>query len=105
MSVKRTEELLRWDREHLVHSRYDIGGNNGIIIDKGYGIYFQDTEGNEYIDGGSQLVCVNLGYGQKEIIEAVREQMDKLPFGLKFFGFSNEASIECAQKLSELVPE
>ena len=105
MTSKRTEELLRWDREHIVHSKWGIGGNNGVIIDKSYGIYLQDTEGKEYIDGTSQLICVNLGYGQKEIIAAVGEEMDKLQFASYFFGFSNEASIKCAQKLSELVPE
>jgi len=105
MTSKRTEELLRWDREHIVHSKYRMGSNNGIIIDKGHGIYFQDTEGKEYIDGCSQLLCVNLGYGQAEIISAVREQMEKLQYGTYFFGFSNEPVIKCAQILSELVPE
>jgi len=105
MTSKRTEELLRWDREHIVHSKWAMGGNCGIVLDRSHGIYLQDTEGKEYIDGCSQLLCVNLGYGQKEIIDAVREQMEKLPFGMYFFGFANEASIRCAQKLSELVPD
>jgi len=39
MSSKRTEELLKWDREHIVHSRYGIGGNIGIVTDKAHGIY------------------------------------------------------------------
>jgi len=47
-----------------VHSRYGIGGNNGIIADKAHGIYFQDTDGKDYIDSAPQLLCVNLGYGQ-----------------------------------------
>jgi len=74
MTSKRTEELLKWDREHIVHGRWAIGGNNGIVTDKCHGVYFQDTEGKEYIDGASQLLCVNLGYGQTEIIEAVIEE-------------------------------
>ena len=102
---KRTEELLKWDQEHVVHSRCPIGENNGIILDRGKGIYLYDTEGKEYIDGFSQLVCINLGYGQEEICEAVREEMERLPFGSLFYGFSNEANIKCAQKLSEIVPK
>jgi adenosylmethionine-8-amino-7-oxononanoate aminotransferase len=102
---KRTEELLKWDRQHVVHSRYPIGENNGIILHRGKGIYLYDTEGKEYIDGCSQLVCINLGYGQVEICEAVRKEMERLPFGSLFYGFSNEANIKCAQKLSELVPK
>jgi putrescine aminotransferase len=105
MTSGRTEQFLKWDREHIVHSRYPIGENNGITLDRGKGIYLYDTEGKEYIDGCSQLVCVNLGYGQQEIIDAAREQMEKLPFGMYFFGFANEASIRCGQRLSEIVPK
>ena len=100
-----TEELLKWDREHMVHGRWPVGANNGIITDKSHGIYFQDTEGKEYIDGASQLLCVNLGYGQTEIIEAMLAEMRKLQYGMLFHGFSNVASIKCGQKLTELVPE
>jgi len=105
MSSKRTEELLKWDREHIVHSRYGIGGNIGIITDKTHGIYFQDTDGKDYIDGASQLLCVNLGYGQKEIVDAVYKEMERLQYSMLFHGFSNIASIECGRKLGELVPE
>ena len=105
MVNKVTEELLKWDREHMVHGRCAVGENNGIVTDKSHGIYFQDTEGKEYIDGASQLLCVNLGYGQREIIDAICKEMEKLQYGMLFHGFSNVASIKCGQKLSELVPE
>jgi putrescine aminotransferase len=99
-----TSELLDWDRKHIVHSRALIGENNGIVMSKGHGIYFQDTEGKDYIDGASQLLCVNLGYGQKEIIDAAFGEMQKLQYGMLFHGFSNDAIIQCGKKLSELVP-
>ena len=98
MVNKVTEELLKWDREHIVHGRWAVGGNNGIVSDKSHGIYFQDTEGKEYIDGASQLLCVNLGYGQREIIDAICKEMGKLQYGMLFHGFSNLASIRCGQK-------
>lgn len=104
MNKAGTEELLKWDREHVVHSRCGIGGNNGIIMDSSHGIYFCDTTGKEYIDGASQLLCVNLGYGQKEIIDAVREEMERLQYGMLFHGFSNTAIIACGKKLGEFVP-
>ena len=104
MSSKRTEQLLDWDREHIVHGRWTIGENNGIVFEKSHGIYLQDTEGKEYIDGASQLICVNLGYGQREIIDAAYEEMQKLQYGTLFHGFANVAIIECGQKLGELLP-
>ena len=100
-----SEKLLKWDREHLVHPMCPIGQNIGWLFDKGKGIVFQDTEGNKYIDGLSQLVCLNLGYGRTDILEAMKEQIDHLPYAHQFFGVANATTIRCAQKLAELVPE
>jgi adenosylmethionine-8-amino-7-oxononanoate aminotransferase len=102
--MSETTQLSNWDREHIMHSRCLIGENNGIIMSKSHGIYFKDTEGKDYIDGASQLLCVNLGYSQQEIVAAALEEMQKLPYGTLYHGFSNLAIINCAQKLSELVP-
>ena len=105
MGYDRTSELLRWDREHLIHSRWPVGGNIGVVIERGDGIYFEDTNGKRYIDAASQLLCVNLGYGQQEIIDAVNEAMQRIQYGMLFHGFSNVASIECGKKLGQLVPK
>jgi adenosylmethionine-8-amino-7-oxononanoate aminotransferase len=51
------------------------------------------------------LICVNLGYGQQEIVDAAMEQMRKLPYNATFWGHSNRAVIDCSKKLSELTPE
>ena len=104
MKGRRTEELLRWDAEHIVHGRWPVGGNKGIVTEKSHGIYFQDTEGKEYIDGASQLLCVNLGYGQEDIIAAINDELARTQYGMLFHGLSNVASIECGRKLAELVP-
>jgi len=105
MGSDRTEELLRWDREHLVHGRWPIGANNGIVTEESHGIHFRDTEGREYIDGAAQLLCVNLGYGQREVIDAITSELTRTQYAMLFHGFSNTAIVECGQKLSELVPE
>jgi len=104
MKSSRTEELLRWDREHIIHGRWPIGGNNGIVTEQSHGIYIRDTEGKEYIDGASQLLCVNLGYGQKEIIDAINDELARTQYAMLFHGFSNVAIVECGRKLGELVP-
>jgi len=100
-----TKELLKWDEEHLVHSLFPIGQNCGKTWEKGKGVILQDTEGKEYIDFCAQLDCVNLGYGQSELVAAAAEQMQKLSYSATFFGFSNVPSIECGKKLTELTPE
>ena len=105
MTTRETKELIKWDSEHVVHPMCPIGQNIGWLFDKGKGIVFQDTEGNKYIDGLSQLVCLNLGYGRTDILEAMKEQIDHLPYAHQFFGIANATTVRCAQKLAELVPE
>jgi adenosylmethionine-8-amino-7-oxononanoate aminotransferase len=104
MTDYKTEDLVQWDREHIVHGRYPVGGNCGLVTDRASGIYFYDTDGKKYIDGSSQLISVNLGYGNHEIIDAVNREMNKLQYAMLFHGFSNTAIIECARMLSKVVP-
>lgn len=105
MPSKSTEELVKWDQEHIIHTVWPVKEKPlDIIFEKGHGIMLQDTEGREYIDGSSQLVNVNLGHGRKEIIEATLEQMNKLQYTHTFWGFSNTAVIKCSQKLAEITP-
>lgn len=105
MNIKE-EELLKWDADHLMHWVTPVGQNAGFIIDKAKGIKFYDTNGKEYIDGASQLVCVTLGYKYNDEIAAVAaEQLKKLPYMTNFWGFTHPAMIECGQSLAELTPE
>ena len=46
-----TDDLLNWDREHILHPSYPVGKNLGIVFEKGRGVVLQDTEGKEYIFG------------------------------------------------------
>ena len=100
-----TNDLLTWDEEHLMHSLFPVGKNYGKIWEKGKGVILQDTEGKEYIDFCAELSCVNLGYGQSELVAAAAEQMQKLSYSATFYGFSNVPSIEYGKKLTELTPE
>ena len=82
MATKRTEELIRWDREHLIHPAAPIGQEVCVIWEKAHGIMIEDTEGREYIDVSSQLINANLGHGRKEIIGAAIEVHKVLGPGL-----------------------
>lgn len=105
MDIK-TEELLKWDADHLMHWVMPVGQNAGIILDRAEGISFYDTTGKEYLDGASQLVCVTLGYKySKEVAAVALQQMERLPYMTCFWGFTHPALIECGQALAKLTPE
>jgi len=100
----RTEELLRADLEHIIHPSHVAGQHIELVFEGAHGITLVDTEGNEYIDTSSQLMCCNLGHGRKEIKDAIVEAMAKTDYTTLFFGYCSTLSIECGQKLAEVTP-
>jgi L-2,4-diaminobutyrate transaminase len=68
------------------------------------GIRVTDIKGTEYLDAGSGLWCVNVGYGRTEIAEAMFEQSKILSYALCFGSYSNEPLIELSNRLLELAP-
>jgi taurine--2-oxoglutarate transaminase len=51
---------------------------NPLVIDHAKGIYIWDVDGKRYMDFNSQLMCVNIGHGDQRVINAVREQMERV---------------------------
>jgi glutamate-1-semialdehyde 2,1-aminomutase len=47
------------------------------IIERGAGARVWDVDGNEYIEYGSGLRAVALGHAQREVLDAVRAQLDR----------------------------
>jgi 4-aminobutyrate--pyruvate transaminase len=50
------------------------------------------------------LWCCGLGFGDAELIDAAKAQLDKLPYYHLFGGKSHEPGIELAEKIKELAP-
>ncbi len=72
----------------------------GVFISRGQGSRVWDEDGNEYIDyliGSGPML---LGHGNKEVEEAVLEQ---LPKGMTFFA-NNAQAIELAEEICRAVP-
>lgn len=76
---------------------------NPIPVEKGEGIYFWDKDGRRYTDMSSQLVNMNLGFGNKAIEGAIKEQVDKYCFISPAYG--SEPRAKLAQKMISLMPD
>lgn len=76
---------------------------NPIPVEKAEGIYFWDYDGNRYSDMSSQLVNMNVGFGNKAIGDAIKEQVDKYCFVVPSYG--DEARAKLAKKIVELMPD
>lgn len=74
------------------------------IMASGKGVFIEDTQGNQYLEGMAGLWCTGLGFGNEEMIEAATAQMRALPYYHQFSGRGTEPAIELAEKLKELAP-
>lgn len=74
-----------------------------IVFKYGKGSLLYDYEGKEYIDLLSSASSSNIGYGNEEIAEAVKEQMLKLS-QMAMVYFPCKEPVEYAEKLIELYP-
>jgi adenosylmethionine-8-amino-7-oxononanoate aminotransferase len=66
------------------------------------GCYVYDSEGRRYLDAMAGLWCVNVGYGRREIVAAVADQMTRLPYYP--LTQSHPPAAQLAARLSELLP-
>lgn len=66
------------------------------------GVYFFDEKGTGYLDFSSQLMCSNLGHGNKAIMDAICQQAKKLPYVAP--GFLCEMKERATRALLDIVP-
>jgi 4-aminobutyrate---pyruvate transaminase len=95
------------DVETLLHPTTNLHThrtNGPLVLDRAEGVHVYDTQGKRYIEGLAGLWCTGLGYGNKELVEAATEQMQKLSFTHLFGGRSHEPAIALAEKIKEISP-
>ncbi len=74
------------------------------IITEGKGVVLKDIEGREYIDALAGLWCVNIGYGRPEIAEAVKKQLEELPYYHSFASMGTETPVRVADRVKRMAP-
>jgi len=95
------------DAAHFLHPFTDFAAlarKGARIISRAEGIYLWDSEGRRILDAMSGLWCVNVGYGQRALIDAATHQLGELPFYNAFFQTATPPAIELAELLAELSP-
>jgi 4-aminobutyrate--pyruvate transaminase len=75
-----------------------------VMIERGEGIYVWDGEGRKLIEGLAGLWCTSLGYGNRELVAAAAEQMQRLPYSHLFGSKSHDPAVALAEKLKEISP-
>ena len=88
---------------HPYEDLKDRGTYNRKLIVKSDNIYLYDEDGKRYIDGPGGMWCNNFGHGNKEIAEAIKNQIATMDY-CSPFSESSEKAAELASVLSELSP-
>ena len=88
---------------HPYENLKERGTYNRKLIVKSDNIYLYDEDGKRYIDGPGGMWCNNIGHGNKEMAETIKNQVEKMDY-CSPFSESNETSAELASVLSELSP-
>lgn len=108
MAKRLNFDLVEMDKTHLFHpvtSIADQQHHGPNIIAQTAGIDVFDAENRSYIDGGSGLWCVNVGYGSDAIAEAGYQALKELSYTHLFGAMANPASIRLAGRIADLFRE
>ncbi|HEV7468630.1 MAG: adenosylmethionine-8-amino-7-oxononanoate aminotransferase [Pseudonocardia sp.] len=74
------------------------------VISRAEDVWVFDDTGKRYLDGTAALWYSNVGHGRREIIDAIRDQLDTLDAYQVFNDFANEPALRLAGELAERAP-
>jgi L-2,4-diaminobutyrate transaminase len=106
----RNDRIDAWDRAHFFHpsthlGQHARGESPNRIVEGGEGATIVDRDGNRLLDGFAGLYCVNVGYGRREIADAIAEQARRLSYYHAYAGHGTEASVTLAKMVIDRAPE
>ncbi|WGW12036.1 aspartate aminotransferase family protein [Saxibacter everestensis] len=96
------DEVRRLDRDHVLHSWSAQAHINPLPIKSASGASFSDYDGNTWLDFASQLVNSNIGHQHPKVVQAIKDQAEKLCFVAP--AFANDARSELARLIAERAP-
>ncbi len=95
-------EIVRLSRAHTLFSWSIQGALDPIAIDHAEGIYLYTPEGRRIIDFNAQLMSVNIGHGDRRVVDAITAQATKLQYVQP--AFVTEIRARLGAKMAEILP-
>jgi taurine--2-oxoglutarate transaminase len=95
--------IIKNNLDYTLFSWSKQAGLNPINAEKAEGVYVYDRDGKKYIDFSSQLMNVNIGHGDKRVMDAVMKQMNELQF--VYSGMATDIRGRLGKKLTEITPK
>jgi adenosylmethionine-8-amino-7-oxononanoate aminotransferase len=70
-------------------------------VDRAQGVYLWDANGKRYLDATSGAVVVNIGHGNRRVLQAMHEQAQRVNFAYPRF-FESEHNVLLSDRICEL---
>lgn len=96
----RAREIIEKDHQLIMQS---FSRWYPLVVEEAEGALVKDVDGNIYIDLNSGLAVVNSGHRNKEVVEAIKKQVDKL-IHYSLTDFYYEEAVKGAEKLLSISP-
>src|SRR5712675_113231 len=72
------KQIVEDAKKYVLYSWSVQNAINPIAVERAEGRYFWDYDGNRYLDFASQLVNVSIGHSHPKIVQAIKDQAEKL---------------------------
>src|SRR5688500_1389017 len=95
-------EMVALSKRHTIYEWSAQGAVDPIAVARAKGVHFWTPDGKRYLDFNSQLMCVNIGHGDKRVIKAIQEQAATLAYANPFM--ATEARALLGRKLASIAP-
>jgi taurine---2-oxoglutarate transaminase len=95
-------EIVELSKRYTMYDWTAQSKASPIAVTRAEGVYFWDADGNRYLDLNSQLMSVNIGHGHPKVIQAIKDQAEKLPFVSPLFAYEERAVL--GEKLAGIWP-
>jgi len=105
--MRTTKAWQEADAAHFLHPFTDfqaLAKKGSRVVVRGDNVYLWDSDGHKIFDAMSGLWCVNVGYGQRALIDAATRQLETLPFYNAFFQTTTPPAVELAELLADVTP-
>jgi taurine--2-oxoglutarate transaminase len=96
------DEIVELSKRYTMYDWQAQSKAMPMAVERAEGVYFFTTDGRRFLDFNSQLMGVNIGHGDKRVIEEIRKQAETLPYISPFMAYETRARL--GRKLAGLWP-
>jgi len=96
------QTIIEYEKKYVLHTWTAQKSFKPFVITRAEGCYFWDEHGKKYLDLAAQLINVNAGHQHPKIVQAVKDQAERLCYALP--SVANEQRALLAKMLAEIAP-